>query len=383
MRRSFIFAFCLSTLAALGAYAQTSISMTADKTSIVAGDAVTYTIVVTNNGSDAVTDVRVSNPLILNSYLNFIGPGCSGNGEIVCTAPSIGAGGSASVTVSVRYFGPGTAINTATLTSDPAEPTASVTVTVTPRTADLVLTASNLNTTIAPGGVATYRVTVKSIGPDVAENVLLSAYLPSGATVASVPIGCADSHSAIQCLFGALSPNAPIPLVLGVRASQNEGPMKVDFSLFTTDVDTDLSNNGASLTVNVVKPALGPNDADLGVTLVAGTPSTTNGDINVTATISNFGPNPAAHARLDFLISNEDVMITNTTSPNALNCTYGLGGASCTFTSMGATAVIPITFTVHNSFGAPISSDFQAHVESATADHNPGNNDALVLVSGN
>ena len=383
MRRSFVLALCLSTLAALGAHAQLSVAMTADKTSIVAGNFVTYAILVTNNGPNAATNVRVSDVLTtLFSYVNFLGPGCSGNGEVVCTAPSIAAGASVSFTVSIRYFVAGPLTNIATVTSDPASPKATVNITVTPRKADLVLTASALSSTVAPRGVVTYRVTVNSRGPDALENVLLSAYLPDGASVASVPIGCADSHSAIQCLFGPFTPNAPIPLVMGIRAPQNAGAMTVDFSLFTTDLDTDLSNNGQSITVNVIKPTFGPNDTDLAVTL-GGPSSAPNGDTNLTATITDKGPNPAANVRLDFLIGNPDVMVTNVKSPSVLNCSFGLGGASCSFPSMGATAVIPVTFSVRNVFGGAISGEFQAHVASTTHDPDPSNNDALVQINGN
>jgi len=301
---------------------------------------------------------------------------------VTCTAPSIAAGQSASFTVSLRYFFSGPTTNVATLTSDPAAPQSGVSITITSRKADLALTASAVNSTIPPGGTATYRVTVTSHGPNVLENVLLSAYLPDGAVVASVPFGCADSHSAIQCLFGALSPNAPIPLILGVKASQKAGPMTVDFSLYTTDVDTDLSNNGQSITVNVVPPTFGPNDADLAVTF--GTPTTaSNGDTKLTATMVNKGPNPAANARLDFLISNEDVLITNVQSPTVLNCSFGLGGASCSFPSLGATAVIPVTFSMRNRFGGSLNSELQAHVESTTRDPDTSNNDAVVLINGN
>src|SRR5258708_27386029 len=121
MRRSFVLAFCLSTRAALGAHAQLSVAMSADKTSIVAGNFVTYAILVTNNGPNAATNVRVSDVLTtLFSYVNFLGPGCSGHGEAVCTAPTIAAGASASFTVSIRYFLAGPLPNIATVTSDPA-----------------------------------------------------------------------------------------------------------------------------------------------------------------------------------------------------------------------------------------------------------------------
>jgi uncharacterized repeat protein (TIGR01451 family) len=104
MRRSLVLALCLSTLAALSAHAQLSVAMTADKTSIVAGNFVTYTIVVTNNGPAAAANVRVSDPLTtLFSYVNFLGPGCSfGLGGASCSFSSMGATAVVPVTFSVR-----------------------------------------------------------------------------------------------------------------------------------------------------------------------------------------------------------------------------------------------------------------------------------------
>jgi hypothetical protein len=245
----------------------------------------------------------------------------------------------------------------------------------TPRAADLVLTASALSSSVAVGGTATFRTTITSRGPNFVETVLLSVYLPPGVFATSVPFGCADSHSAIQCLFGAVSPNASIPLAFTVRMPATAGPQTVDFSLFTTDIDTDLSNNSRSAVVNVVKTNVLASDADLAVAV--GTPTVaSNGDTTFVVTLTNKGPAAAANVQIDFA-GEANVMLRSVSTPYALRCMGGFSGGSCAATSIGAGAVIPVTFTLRNTDGGSASGTFLAHVGATTHDPDPGNNDAV------
>src|SRR5258708_16640475 len=104
MRRSLIFAFCLSTLVALGAQAQMSLKMTADKTSIVAGGFVTYTITLTNEGGGSIGNPTVTLTAPVFSSVNFLGPGCTANVNWVCTTNTLAAGETKSFTFPIRPF---------------------------------------------------------------------------------------------------------------------------------------------------------------------------------------------------------------------------------------------------------------------------------------
>lgn len=379
-RSSLVFALCLSTLAAWGAQAQLSLSMKADKSTLTAGDFVTYTVTLTNTGGGSVGNPTVTVILPLFSVVNFLGPNCSGDGPVVCTTPSIGAGESEDFVVSVRHpvAGPTTVTAKAAPNTLPPNPL-SVEVTVTPRKGDLTLTASALTSSVSAGGTLTYRATVANRGPNVLENVLLQLYLPAGVFAKSIPLGCADSHSAIQCYFGAMSPNAPIPLVFQVKAGPDAGTLTTDFGIMTTDVDTDLSNNGTSISTSVFKTVVGPNDADMAVTLSAPTVAT-NGDTSFTVSFTDLGPAKATSVQLDF-VAEADIVVRNISTPYTLNCSSGFNGVTCTMPTIGVGAVIPVTFTVRGIDGSAPKGEFRARISAAQHDPDPSNNNAIQVVN--
>jgi uncharacterized repeat protein (TIGR01451 family) len=380
MRRSLIL-FCLSTLVALGAQAQMSLKMTADKSSIVAGGFVTYTITLTNEGGGAIGNPAVSILVPGFSSVNFLGPGCTANPGLLCTTATLPAGETTSFTVSIRHFLSGTATVSAKAQPNVDGPNpVTVDTDVAPRRGDLALTASALTSSVSVGGTLTYRTSLINHGPDVVENVLLALYLPPGVFASSVPIGCADSHSAIQCFFGAVSPNSPIPLTFSVKAPADAGTLSTDFALITTDIDTDLSNNGKTIDTTVFKTAPGPNDADLAVSIAAPTIAA-NGDTSFTVSLTNKGPAKAANFQIDFIAENQDVMLRTTSSPFVLNCSGGFSGGSCSGPFISAGATVTATFVMRDVNGSKATGDFLAHVSATPHDPDPSNNDAVITVN--
>lgn len=381
MRRSLIFAFCLSTLATLGAQAQMSLKMTADKSSIVAGGFVTYTITLTNEGGGSIGNPAVTLAAPVFSSVNFFGPGCTANPSWICTTNTLAAGETKSFTVSLRHFASGTATVSAKAQPNVDGPNpVTIDTDVAPRKGDLALTASALTSSVSVGGTLTYRTSLINNGPDVLENVLLALYLPAGVFARSVPIGCADSHSAIQCFFGAVSPNSPIPLIFTVKAPADPGTLSTDFALLTTDIDTDLSNNGKTIDTTVFKTASGPNDADLAVSIVAPTIAA-NGDTSFTVSLTNKGPAKATNFQIDFTAENQNVSLRRTSSPFVLNCSGGFSGGSCSGPFISAGATVTATFVMGDVNGGKATGDFLAHVSATPHDPDPSNNDAVITVN--
>ncbi len=381
MRRLLTLAFALSTLVALGAQAQMSLKMTADKSSIVAGGFVTYTFTLTNVGGGSIGNPIVTIAAPVFSTVNFLGPGCTANVNWICTTPTLAAGETKSFTVSIRHFASGTATVSAGAAPNVDGPNpVKVDTDVAPRKGDLALTASALTSSVSVGGTLTYRTSLINHGPDVLENVLLALYLPAGVFARSVPLGCADSHSAIQCFFGAVSPNSPIPLTFTVKAPSDPGTLSTDFSLITTDIDTDLSNNGKTIDTTVFKTAPGPNDADLAVSI--GTPAVAaNGDASFTLSVTNKGPAKATNVGIDFSAENQNVTLRSTSSPFVLNCSGGFSGGSCSSPFLSAGATVTVTFVMHDVNGGKATGDFLAHVSATQHDPDPSNNDAVVTVN--
>ena len=118
--------------------------------------------------------------------------------------------------------------------------------------ADIVTTASASPDPVAVGGTLTYSVSIANQGPDAARNVLVSASVPSGVTVASTSPECRVSAGAWQCTLLRLDAGAaPAELQLAVRP-QAMGNVVFSASAVSNASDPDSANNTASVTTSVV-----------------------------------------------------------------------------------------------------------------------------------
>ena len=186
--------------------------------SVVAGQNLTYTITVTNNGPDAAALPALSDTLPPGmTFVSLTAPEGWG-----CLTPGVGVGGgvwcstaTASVgsalftlVVAVAPTVSGTAVsNTATVTSATADPTpdnnsATATTTIVRGTADLSITMTG-PATILPGMLIGYTLTVLNAGPTIAAAVTVDDRLPSGLTVARPFALCV---TAFPCPLGSLAP---------------------------------------------------------------------------------------------------------------------------------------------------------------------------------
>ena len=134
-----------------GASADLSITKTDSPDPVTAGQNLTYTITVTNNGPDTATNV-VATDTLPGSVSLISAPGCTGSGTLTCAVASLANGGIASFTITVTPNSAGDITNTASVTameSDPntANNSASATTTVTspppPPGSDPVVIACN------------------------------------------------------------------------------------------------------------------------------------------------------------------------------------------------------------------------------------------------
>ncbi len=161
-----------------------------------AGDPVTWTVTVTNNGPSDAANVTVS----YGTPVQVSGVTCSGS----CAASSIAAGASVAFTIT-GIIDPATAAGTVVsltatalaTTSDPnaANDSASSNFAVATLSA-IAVAITDAPDPVAPNGSITYTITVTSAGPSVATNVPLTIALAPGvsatlppATIASLPVG--------------------------------------------------------------------------------------------------------------------------------------------------------------------------------------------------
>ncbi|MFK7916504.1 MAG: hypothetical protein AB8G14_00385 [Ilumatobacter sp.] len=251
-----------------------SVVKTADSNTVDAGDEVTFTIVVTNDGTSDALDAIVNDPmpagLVARSAVSSA-PGGScvvpGDGSAVtCTDQTVPAnGGNVTITIVALATGFGSVQNIATVECDCiVSPISGAPADVEiMRSADLDVTKTVSIAEISPGDSTTFTVVVTNNGPDEAIGVVVNDDVPSGlvATDVDTTTGTYD-EAAGRWTIGTLANGASATLTMSVRA-----PMGGNFT------------NTATVTSAVADPDSG-NDVDQATVLVmeADLPATGGGN---------------------------------------------------------------------------------------------------------
>src|SRR5262249_29390146 len=152
------------------------------------GDTITFTVTLTNNGTDPATNVQVTD--LLPAGLTFRSAerregkdnsttGVWSAGAITTTTPQ-------TLQIQARELSPIARINTASIShSDQFDPNTgnnSASATETPQRSDLALTKTVNNDAPNVGDTITFTVTLTDNGPDPATNVQVTDLLPAGLT---------------------------------------------------------------------------------------------------------------------------------------------------------------------------------------------------------
>jgi uncharacterized repeat protein (TIGR01451 family) len=163
-----------------------SISKTVDARRIRLGQALTYTVVVTNSGSTAASDVVVTDTLGVparNVSIRTSAGTCRGTVSFVCRLGTIAPGQKATITVKLTPTKAGAARNTASVTFAGADPrtgnnTAAVTTAVDQPTLGLTQRADRK--AVRAGGTVTYTLRVRNPSSAAVRHVTVCADLPAG-----------------------------------------------------------------------------------------------------------------------------------------------------------------------------------------------------------
>ncbi|MEM7051125.1 MAG: IPTL-CTERM sorting domain-containing protein [Acidobacteriota bacterium] len=184
--------------------ADLSIAKTDSPDPVVAGNSLTYSLEVTNNGPDDAFNVVVSDTLPAGVTLVSTA-GCSEdpNGAPTCTLGAIAAGASAvyTIEVDVAVAAVGQITNVATVSATTADPvsandTASEDTTVEAPVADLAITKVATPDPVSAGEILTYDIEVSNAGPDPATNVVVTETLPPEVTFVRTA-GCAEDPDGV------------------------------------------------------------------------------------------------------------------------------------------------------------------------------------------
>lgn len=262
--------------------ANLSITKTDSPDPVAPGGTLTYTIMVTNGGSNASQNVTVTDNLPSDvtfvSCTSVSGNGtCGGTGNNrTVTFTSIPNGTTETITLqttaSNTVTNGSTISNTATVSSsttfDPSTPnSATTTTTVNVASADIAVTKTDSPDPVAIGNDITYTITVTNSGPDTAASATFSDTVPTNTTFRSIttPSGwtcgtvpALGGTGAIGCTNPSFSVGSSIfTLVVRVNTSVTDGTVISNTaSASSSTFDSNGLNNSATQTTTAKTPLL-------------------------------------------------------------------------------------------------------------------------------
>ena len=361
-----------------------AVSKTMTPTTLTAGQPVTYTLVVVNNGPSAATGVVLSDPMpagITAGSATGV-PGCVVGGTVTCSIGALAVGATATVVITGTVAAAATSstsVNTATVTSTSADPTAannssSTTANLT-TAADLSITKTASPNPVLAGNTVTYTLFAHNAGPSDAAAVTIADTLPSGILPSSAtwPAGtCSLIGRSVTCNVGAVTngANVVVTIVGTVGAGVPVGPLTNTATVSSPTADPSPGNNSASVTSTIDRSAdltttktVSPTSAPAGSTVVYHL-STTNG-----------GPSTAESTQLRDTLPAGMTLISATASTGS--CTIAGNSVTCSVGTLasGATASADVTARIDASTSAGTITN-AATATSATPDPTPGDNTA-------
>jgi uncharacterized repeat protein (TIGR01451 family) len=221
------------------------------------GDTITYSITVKNNGPSSATTVTVTDALPPQVTFSSASAGCALSGTTVtCSAGNLAVNATATFTISVTAQTVGTAVNTATVSADQADPTAanntSSVSTVIGASADVSIVKTASATSVKQGATFTYTLTVHNNGPSAATTVVATDVLPTGVTFSSASAGCTfvTATRTVTCTTATLAVNATATFTINVVAG---APAIVSNTATVTATQNDPvpANNTSTVSVTI------------------------------------------------------------------------------------------------------------------------------------
>ena len=380
-----------------------SVTNVASPNPVQAGNPITYTQVVTNTGSSAITNGTFTEPTPANTAFVSITPPagwiCTGFPASPCTAVTVAAGASGTFTVVYRV-NVGTAAGTvisdtvtvnATNQSFGANSATATDVVATATQADVALSTNATPGTVYAGNSITYTQTITNNGPAAASGVSFtqatpvnttfqSVLAPSGWTCTTPALGATGTITCNDNSSLANGGSADIVVVLNVPSTVPIGTITATSSVSATTSDPNSANNSTTVItgVNVI--------CDLAVTN-SGTPSpvAAGSTITYTQSITNSGPSNCSTATLSEATPNNSafVSVAVVNSGGATWSCPNTAPIACSASSSvppGSTATVTAIYRVNaGTAGGTIITD-TVSVSTTTRDTNTANNSATVNI---
>jgi uncharacterized repeat protein (TIGR01451 family) len=334
--------------------------------SVVAGQNISYTIAVTNNGPGPATGVSVGDTP---AGVNFVSNSGDCTTPFPCALGSIPSGQTRTITsvFNVPLTSPSSVSNTATVSASTPDAsssnnTSSVTTTVNPANADLAITKSG-PASVVVGQNITYTLVVTNNGPGPANGVTVSDPTPAGINFGS---NSGDCTTPFPCALGSIGAGQTrtITTVFNVPAGYNSPTITNTASVSATTPDAPTGNNSSSVNTTVTQSG-----ADVAVSKSGPANAAPGSVVSYTIVVVNNGPGDATG------------VVLNDPTPSGLTFNSASGGGCTSFPCTigplpsGQNRTVLASYTVNGAGGSVINA---ASVTSSSADPNGSNNSASV-----
>lgn len=232
---------------------------------ILAGQTLTYTLSVRNDGPSNASGVTLTDILPPSaSYQSAVAS--QGTcfqipiGTVTCGLGNIAAGGTATVTIRVTPSNGGTITNQASVNGAETDLSTGNNMasqaTVVNTLADLSITQTDSPDPVVVGKTLTYTLSVRNSGPTRAANVRVTDTLPATVTYQSATASqgsCARSGQLVTCNLGTMASGGTATVRIVVLAPQTHGDLTNAASVTSDDPDPNRANNSATATTKVKK----------------------------------------------------------------------------------------------------------------------------------
>jgi uncharacterized repeat protein (TIGR01451 family) len=374
---------------------------------VIAGNNITYTVTVANNGPGTSANVALSETQPTNTTFVSIayasgttGWSCSGT-AYYCNIGSFPVGSSTTFTVVANV---GSAVASGTVITDTASVSATTidpnpsnnyatvtTIVATAGQADLGVTKTGTPNPVLAGNNITYTIVVTNNGPATSSNVTMTDTLPANTTVVSItppstptgwtcPAASGGTQTCTNSSLGA-STTSTFTLVLKVTAGTAPKTAITNSAAISSSSTTDpnSANNSASTTAYVASPT----QADVGILKTASPEPVDQGtNLAYTLQVTNNGPAVATGVTVTDVLPGQ-VTYSSVSIPSSQgSCTYtsATTTVSCTLDNMNVGALVIITINVNAAtFSSSTTSSNTATVTSTTVDPNSTNNSSTAI----
>ena len=349
--------------------------------SVIPGNALAWTLTVTNNGPAASNGAQVTDTLPAGVTFVSASPGCAlAAGKVTCTLGLLSVGNTAAFTINVTVNDPYTGAlplsNTATVAVVneidivSGNNSSNATTNVTPQ-ADLAVVKTVNNPTPIVGGTVQFAITVTNNGPNGAVGAQVADVLPAGYSfVSAVPSQGSYSSGTGVWTIGSIANGASVNMTVNATVNASGGTTNTATVSATTTDPVPGNNTSSAGTAPVAQ-------ADLAITknVNNGAPNVAS-NVTFTITVTNLGPSSAAGVQVNDVLPAGYAFVSATPSIGSYNSITGIWTGIGTLPS-GGSASMTVTATV-----APTGPYLNtATTSTTTAEPNLANNSASANVS--